>query len=134
LNESQRAMVAAKIATLEHGGDRKSNQAANLPLDAVELLNEGAFLVIIKRRIIRNTYKRAEKGEVYAALSIFIATLHGGKRNFPSRRLNARIGFEKGRHRQGAVPRVREFLGQPLYPTRAVGAARVRTSDLPLPV
>ena len=27
--------VAAKIATLAHGGDRKSDQAANLPLDSV---------------------------------------------------------------------------------------------------
>jgi ParB-like chromosome segregation protein Spo0J len=33
LDESQRAMVAAKLATLSHGGDRKSDQAANLPVD-----------------------------------------------------------------------------------------------------
>lgn len=33
LDESQRAMVAARIANLTHGGDRKSDQAANLPLD-----------------------------------------------------------------------------------------------------
>lgn len=47
LTESQRAMAAAKIATATHGGDRKSDQAANLPLDiphvsqakAAELLN-----------------------------------------------------------------------------------------------
>jgi N6-adenosine-specific RNA methylase IME4 len=35
LNESQRAYVAAKLANLEHGGDRKSSdQAANLPLES----------------------------------------------------------------------------------------------------
>ena len=42
LNESQRAWVAAKIATVTHGGDRKSDQAANLPLDqaaAATMLN-----------------------------------------------------------------------------------------------
>lgn len=42
LNESQRAMVAAKLATLTHGGDRVSKQAENLPLAqarAAELLN-----------------------------------------------------------------------------------------------
>ena len=49
LDESQRAMVAAKFANLRHGGDRK-NQTANLPLDntppitqakAAEKLNVG---------------------------------------------------------------------------------------------
>src|SRR5262249_12632675 len=32
LDESQRAMVAARLATLTHGGDRVSEQAANLPV------------------------------------------------------------------------------------------------------
>jgi hypothetical protein len=31
--ESQRAVVAAKVANIHHGGDRKSDQEANLPLD-----------------------------------------------------------------------------------------------------
>lgn len=36
LNESQRAMVAARIATINHGGDRRSaDQGANLPLETV---------------------------------------------------------------------------------------------------
>lgn len=34
LDESQRALVAARIANLYHGGDRRSDQAANLPLEA----------------------------------------------------------------------------------------------------
>jgi hypothetical protein len=33
LSETQRAMIAAKIETLKHGGDRKSDQDANLHLD-----------------------------------------------------------------------------------------------------
>src|SRR5258706_7186431 len=33
LNESQRALVASKLATLSHGGDRRSDQAANLQLE-----------------------------------------------------------------------------------------------------
>jgi hypothetical protein len=33
LNESQRAMIAASMAKMKHGGDRKSDQAASLLLD-----------------------------------------------------------------------------------------------------
>lgn len=33
LTESQRAMAAAKLANLEHGGDRRRDQAENLPLE-----------------------------------------------------------------------------------------------------
>jgi ParB-like chromosome segregation protein Spo0J len=33
LNESQRAMVAGKLATMKHGGDRKSDQEPNLSLE-----------------------------------------------------------------------------------------------------
>lgn len=43
LSESQRAMIAARLATSPHGGDRRSDQAENLPLvsqhDAAKLLN-----------------------------------------------------------------------------------------------
>lgn len=46
LNESQRSMVAAGLANMGHGGDRRSDQAANLPLvsqaDAASLLNVSA--------------------------------------------------------------------------------------------
>jgi hypothetical protein len=42
LTESQRAMVAAKIANMKHGGDRGSNQhgtrqAADLPLASTQV-------------------------------------------------------------------------------------------------
>lgn len=44
LNESQRQMVAARIANMPHGGDRKSDQSPNLDLDrsadhAAKMLN-----------------------------------------------------------------------------------------------
>ncbi len=43
LNESQRAMIAAKVANIQNGGDRKSNQFANLQTvsqqEASQLLN-----------------------------------------------------------------------------------------------
>lgn len=33
LSDSQRAMMAARLTTISHGGDRKTDQAANLPLE-----------------------------------------------------------------------------------------------------
>jgi hypothetical protein len=36
LSESQRAMVAARLANIEHGGDRRAGQAENLPLVSQE--------------------------------------------------------------------------------------------------
>lgn len=36
LNESQRAMIAARLANVSHGGDRRSHQAASLPLETQE--------------------------------------------------------------------------------------------------
>jgi hypothetical protein len=43
LDEAQRAMVAAKLIGMKQGGDRRSDQAANLPLvsqtQAATLLN-----------------------------------------------------------------------------------------------
>ena len=58
LNESQRAMVAAKLATLRHGGDRKSDQAANLPL---ETQAKAALLLNVGERSVRAAAKvRAE--------------------------------------------------------------------------
>ena len=61
LNESQRAMVAAKIANLEHGGDRKSNQAANLPLDSVTV-TEASGLLNVSERSTKSAKKVLDEG------------------------------------------------------------------------
>jgi len=61
LNESQRAMVAAKIANMSHGGDRKSDQAANLPLDRVKQ-SEVATMLNIGERTIRDAKAVQAKG------------------------------------------------------------------------
>lgn len=57
LNESQRAMVAARIATLRHGGDRRSDQAANLP---VETQHEAADMLSVGDRSVRSARKVQE--------------------------------------------------------------------------
>lgn len=60
LSESQRAMVAAKLANLSHGGDRRSDQAANLPLETqvlfVSQTDAARFLNVSERSV------RAAKG------------------------------------------------------------------------
>jgi hypothetical protein len=61
LDTSQRAMVAARIATLSHGGDRKSDQAANLPLDS-RTQAEAADLVNVSERSVRTAREVIDTG------------------------------------------------------------------------
>jgi len=62
LNESQRAMVAAKLANINHGGDRKSldYQAANLP-DVSQ--QEAAQMLNVSERSLR-TAKKVEQNAI----------------------------------------------------------------------
>jgi hypothetical protein len=55
LNESQRAMVAAKLATGTHGGDRVSEHAANLP--HVPTQAQAAALLNVGERTVRTAAK-----------------------------------------------------------------------------
>lgn len=74
LSESQRAMIAAKLASLAHGGDRKSDQAANLP---VETQAEAARALHVSERLVRDA-KAVRKGgapELAAAVETGAATV-----------------------------------------------------------
>lgn len=51
MNESQRALVASRIATLSHGGDRRSDQAANLHLDIPKASVAAALLNVSERSL-----------------------------------------------------------------------------------
>jgi hypothetical protein len=51
LDESQRALVAARLANIPHGGDRRSDQAANCPL--VSQAEAGAMLNVSDRSVRR---------------------------------------------------------------------------------
>lgn len=72
LSESQRSMAAAKIATITHGGDRRSDQAANLPTVtqafAAKALNVSERSVRSARKIIdegsKALQKAVENGEI----------------------------------------------------------------------
>lgn len=59
LTESQRAMVAAKLAKVPHGGDRRSDQAENLPLVSQEM---AARQLNVSDRSIRTAKQVAEQG------------------------------------------------------------------------
>jgi ParB-like chromosome segregation protein Spo0J len=59
LNESQRAIVAAKLAMLKHGGDRISEQAANLPVATQE---QAATLLNVSERSVRSARAVLDKG------------------------------------------------------------------------
>ena len=69
LSESQRAMVAAKLATGKHGGDRRSeNQETNMSLEnAASLLNVSAMSIKNAKFILKHDAELAEavaNGEV----------------------------------------------------------------------
>jgi hypothetical protein len=51
LNESQRALVASKLATLSHGGDRRSDQDANLQLEIPKAAIAAAMLNVSERSL-----------------------------------------------------------------------------------
>lgn len=51
LNTSQRASIAAEISTLSHGGDRKSDQAAELPDDSQSF---AAHQMQVSERLVRD--------------------------------------------------------------------------------
>lgn len=90
LNESQRAMVAARIANLGHGGDRRpTDQGANLPLEtgftgpgvtnavAADLLNVSERTVKDARRVqesgVPELASRVEAGDVAVSTAAEIA-------------------------------------------------------------
>lgn len=68
LSESQRGMVAAKLAKLPHGGDRKSEQPANLPLGPTQA--QAAELLNVSERTLRTAKVVQEEGapELVAAV------------------------------------------------------------------
>jgi N6-adenosine-specific RNA methylase IME4 len=61
LSEGQRASVAAKLANLGHGGDRKSDQSANLPLDLTPAEPEPAPVTVARAAEMLNVSERSVK-------------------------------------------------------------------------
>lgn len=71
LTESQRAAVAAKLANMTHGGDRKSDQAANLQDDRAPVTQaQAADMLNVSERSVATAKKVIEQGapELVAAV------------------------------------------------------------------
>lgn len=85
LTESQRAMVAARITNLTHGGARPGAQAANLPLEAITQNRAAEMLKVGERSVragvsVRNHGVSAlaaavDAGHVAVSAAAMIATL-----------------------------------------------------------
>ena len=84
LDESQRAMVGEKLATMKNGGDRKSDQSANLRTDltvsqAAELLNVSERSITSAKKVqsqgIPELVRKVESGEVKVSVAADVATL-----------------------------------------------------------
>lgn len=79
LNESQRGMVAAKLANMSHGGDRKTDQAANLQLEhvtqtaAADLLNVSPRTVATAKRVQSDGVAELNQAVETGAISVSTA-------------------------------------------------------------
>jgi hypothetical protein len=86
LNQSQRAVIAADIVTYQHGGDRKSDQSANLRLDKCTYAEAAEMLSVSERSVDTAVkIKRRAEPEDIDAIKKGKATISGvAKRLKPS--------------------------------------------------
>jgi ParB-like chromosome segregation protein Spo0J len=81
MNESQRAIVAARLATLQHGGDRSSGKSAACPTqaEAAELLNVGERTLRAAKSVIDNgtpeMVAAVERGDIAASRAAELSKL-----------------------------------------------------------
>lgn len=78
LDEGQRGLVAARFATMPHGGDRRSDQGANLPLESTTVA-EAAELLNVSERTVKDARTVLASGD-----ADLIADVGSGKKA-PSR-------------------------------------------------
>lgn len=74
LNESQRAVIADKLANMTHGGDRRSDQVANLQLEipkasvAAKMLNVSkrslGYATVVRKHGSADLIRKVENGEI----------------------------------------------------------------------
>ena len=62
LSESQRAWAAAKLANITRGGDRRSEQTANLPFEPRTTNGDAARLLNVSERSVRSARSVRDHG------------------------------------------------------------------------
>ena len=64
LNESQKAVIAARLANIEHGGDRKSDQRAKLHLETT--IPQAAKMLILGKPLDppKNSWEGEQQAEI----------------------------------------------------------------------
>lgn len=80
LNESQRGMVAARLADLEHGGSRASGKSAGCTqAEAADMLNVGERTVrdakVVASRGVAELVQEVDRGEIAVSRAVEIARL-----------------------------------------------------------
>jgi ParB-like chromosome segregation protein Spo0J len=75
LTESQRAMVAGKLATMKHGGDRKSDQEPNLSLEkASSMLSVSKGSAKNAKKVIANGAVEVQQAVEQGSLPVSVAS------------------------------------------------------------
>jgi ParB-like chromosome segregation protein Spo0J len=75
LDESQRAMVAAKLATMKHGGDRKSDQEPNLSLEkASSMLSVSKGSTKNAKKVIAEGSEKLQQAVEQGSLPVSVAS------------------------------------------------------------
>lgn len=134
LDASQRAMVAAKIANMKHGGDRKSDQRPNLGLDvsindAAEMLNVSTGSIDNAKAVIAKAEPEVVVAVEQGRLAVSVASKIAGHPPEVQRQAVAKIeGGAKG----GAVVRAPPTSGGKARPSKdAVRTTRGDAGDPP---
>ena len=149
LSESQRAMVAAKLAVFAHGGDRKSNQVANLQLDSLSQATAAELLSVSPRSVaaaVKIKYEGApaliaavEAGQASVSVAVEVATLPAAEQQKivakgemeilrAAREIRARKTTER---RQGRIARIVKLAAQPVSEVQAQGRFPLIYADPP---
>jgi N6-adenosine-specific RNA methylase IME4 len=149
LSESQRAMVAAKLTGFAHGGDRKSDQVANLQFDsltqtaAADLLNVSprsvAAAVKIKDEGAAALLAAVEAGQASVSAAAAVATLSAAEQREivakgeteilrAAREIRARKTTAR---RQQRIAKIVELAAQPVSQLQAQGRFPLIYADPP---
>jgi hypothetical protein len=140
LDESQRAMVAARIATLQHGTNQHTRGSANLPVQsqAAELLNVSERSVRSARTVqttgARELVHAVEAGKVKVSVAANIATLSKAPKRSSGHSSQISIGASSYKPPKRSAPRRQKSAGLNVLSALSPSAKAMRRSALSKPI